>query len=689
MQSFKTFFLIVSLAGLFINTNGQNPIKNYEKELKKVEELAKKNLPKSALAEVKKIYNLAKKDGSAGSPQDAQIIKSLVYMTGLQQENREDNEVLSINEIEKEITTSKEPVTSILNSLLAEIYWNYYQQHRWQFYNRTQTTPIDIGVKKDDITTWGAEGFHKKIGELYLKSIKDEKLLQQTKLEPFDAIIVKGNVRHLRPTLFDLLANRALGYFENGERDIKKPAYAFEIDQASAFDPAADFVTRKFITRDSLSLQHKALLIYQKLIVLHLHDAKPDALIDADIQRLGFVKNKSVHPDKDQLYFNAINHIAQQFQDLPAAAQAWYLIANYYNEKANDYKPYGDTTHRFDKIKAKEICERILVQKDSSEGKINCYNLLSNINTQSLQFSIEKVNIPNQPFRALVKYRNFNQLYLRLIKPDENLKKQLENQYDEKYWSSIIAANPLKSWQQSLPATNDMQEHNVEIKVDALPAGDYLLVASTDKDFSNKKIILGARLFYVSNISYVNNENDFFVLNRDNGQPLASAAVQVWEQKYDYKTSKYIKEKARLYKTNANGFFQMEKKKIENNNYSNYSYLLDISHNNERFFMNDLIYDYYYYRNGNINIPEITTSTFLFTDRSIYRPAQTIFFKGIVINRNKNANNQIAENYETLIYVRDANSQDVDSMKVKTNEYGSFSGKFQLQQSGLNGEFRI
>ena len=55
-------------------------------------------------------------------------------MTGLQNENREDNEIFSITEIEKEITASKEPVTAILNSLLAEMYWNYYQQNRWEFY---------------------------------------------------------------------------------------------------------------------------------------------------------------------------------------------------------------------------------------------------------------------------------------------------------------------------------------------------------------------------------------------------------------------------------------------------------------------------------------------------------------------------------------------------------------------------
>ena len=305
-----------------------------------------------------------------------------------------------------------------------------------------------------------------------------------------------------------------------------------------------------------------------------------------------------------------INHIAHQYENTPAAAQAWYLLASYYEEQAATYKPNGDTTHRYARLKAKEICEKILQQNDVSKasppsgggglkGAINCYNLLNQINKKSLLFHLEKVNVPGQPFRSLVEYRNFNQLYLRLVKADDNLKKQLENQYDEKYWPAILGAKPIRSWDQALPATNDLQQHSAEIKVDALPAGEYLLVASTDKDFSNKKALVGARLFYVSNISFVNNTEDFFVLNRDNGQPLANAAVQVWEQKYEYKTSKYIKEKTKLYKTDANGFFKKEKQKEpDNNRYGNYSYLLDISHNNDRLFMSDLVYDHYYYRDN-------------------------------------------------------------------------------------------
>ncbi len=678
----KKLFVTIALFSLFtMNSFSQNPIKNYEKEWKAIEAFVSKGLPKSALTEVKKLYNLAKKEN-----QDAQVIKTLVYMTTLQTENREDNEVFSVGEIEKEITVSKEPVTSVLKSLLAGMYWNYFQQHRWQMYDRTKTA----NFKKEDIATWDAEDFHKKISELYLQSIKEEKLLQQTKLEPFDAIITKGNVRHLRPMLYDLLAHRALGYFENDETDIKKPAYAFEIDQASAFDPAADFIKRKFTTNDSLSLQHKALLIYQKLIAFHLNDAKPDALIDADIQRIQFVKEKSVHPDKDNLYFNAINHLTKTYPNLPAAAQAWFLVASYYNDKSAGYKPHGDATHRFDKIIAKEICERVLQQKDSSEGKINCYNLLNQINSLSLQFSVEKVNVPGQPFRALVNYKNFNTLYLRVIRADEKLKEQLLNQYDEKYWPTIIAAKPINNWQQSLPATNDMQQHSTEIKVDALPAGEYVLVASNDKDFNGKKTIIGARFFYVSGISYVNNSDDFFVLNRDNGQPLAKAAVQVWQQRYDYKQYKYIKEKGKAYTTDANGFFRMDKpKKDPDNYYNSYSYQLDIRHDGDKLFMNDLVNNYYYYTE-NKEDPKITTSVFLFTDRSIYRPGQTVFFKGIALVRNsKEKGGTVRSNYETTVFLRDANYKDVDTINVKTNEFGSFNGKFQLPQSGMNGQFSI
>src|SRR4029077_4741893 len=137
-----------------------------------------------------------------------------------------------------------------------------------------------------------------------------------------------------------LLAHRALDYFKNDERNITRPAYAFEIDEASAFDPAADFIRHKFITRDSLSLEYKALLLYQQLISFHLNDARPDALIDVDIERIEFANEKGVQENKKELYLAALNHVAHQYENLSAASQAWYLIAQQYNEDGDTYQPY-------------------------------------------------------------------------------------------------------------------------------------------------------------------------------------------------------------------------------------------------------------------------------------------------------------------------------------------------------------
>lgn len=667
------FILII----LCMKSNSQPPVKNYPAAWKKVNAFVSQNLPKSALAEVKKIYSLAKKE-----KQEAQVIKALVHMSAFQQETREDNDKLSITETEKELKTSTGISTAILNSLLAGQYLRYYNNNRWEMMDRTRT----VTFSKTDIATWDAEDFHKKISALYLLSLKDSKTLQNTRLEPWDALLVKGNVRHLRPTLFDLLAHEALEYFESGEEELSKPAEVFEISGAEAFDPATDFVKRKFTSPDSLSLQHKALLLYQQLIRFHLTDTKPDALIDADLKRLQFVYENSVHPEKEELYFSAVNHIARQYENLPAAAQAWYLLAEIYNERGQQYKPYGDSTHRYDRIKAREICEKLQLQKDSSEGKINAWNLLLQLNQKNFSFQVEKVNSPDLPFRVLVKYRHINGLHLRLIKADEKLREALENQYNEHFWPTLLKATALKTWWQSLPDTKDLQEHSTEIKADGLPAGEYILLASEQENPASKNTLLGARYFYVSAISYISQAENYFVLDRESGQPLAGASVQVWWRQYDYKKSKYLNTKRALYTTGAKGEFVLEKR-MDPENHTRNSFLLEIRHGKDKLFMTETENDFYY---SGANSEKESTRIHLFTDRSIYRPGQTLHFKGIVLWKDPGGRRAgVRQEYSSTLYLRDANYQDIDSLKVNTNDFGSFSGKFRLPSGTLNGAFSI
>src|SRR6185503_7110538 len=80
--------------------------------------------------------------------------------------------------------------------------------------------------------------------------------------------------------------------------------------------------------------------------------------------------------------------------------------------------------------------------------------------------------------------------------------------------------------------------------------------------------------------------------------------------------------------------------------------------------------------------------TYIFTDRAIYRPGQTIYFKGIMIESDGETNRILANRTETVI-LYDVNYQEVAKLPLTTNEYGSFNGTFTLPQNLLNGQMHL
>ncbi|MBO9573255.1 MAG: hypothetical protein J7497_13770, partial [Chitinophagaceae bacterium] len=145
---YKQVLLTVSFF-FFIFFISAQEMDNYDKSWKKIDELiAKSGLVKSALTEVNSIYARAKKENN-----EAQLIKALIYKISINEEIAEQSKYENIGLLEKEIETAKEPARSILNSIAAGYYWNYLQQNRWKFYNRTNT----VNFKKEDIATWSLD----------------------------------------------------------------------------------------------------------------------------------------------------------------------------------------------------------------------------------------------------------------------------------------------------------------------------------------------------------------------------------------------------------------------------------------------------------------------------------------------------------------------------------------------------
>lgn len=662
---------------LLVSAMAQEKKDAYDKYWKRIDSLIQvKGQPATALTETNKVYELAKKEKN-----EAQQVKALIYRTQLATMKEEDAIVKNIRMLEAEVSGSSIPAQAILQSLIAEKYWQYYQMLRWKLYDRTTT----INFVQTDMATWSADDLHKKIGELYLASIKNEKALQAIKLESFEAVIIKGNMRYLRPTLFDLLAHRALDYFKTDDRNVNKPADAFEVDDAIAFADAFTFVRHPFKTTDSTSLHYKAIQLYQRLLQYHLPDANPDALIDVDIARLQFLYNYAVMEDKTALYRAALSKIISQYGQRAATAQASYLLASTWNTESNQYDPLKDTTHRYDKLKAKEICEAVIQQKDSSEGKANCINLLAEITRKFINLETEKINVPGQPFRVLVTYRNVPQLYLRVVKMSRATREQLgTNTWDDKYWQQLANLPVIKTFTQTLPDTKDYQQHRTEIKADALPLGEYAFIISSKEDFGLTQNALAVQQFYVSKIAYIDKGQEYFVLNRESGAPIVRAAVQVWYKTYDNKLGKELENKGENIMTDKNGQFTLYPSKTNTTR----NFRFEITTPDDRLSLFDYTYNYIRPQTG--SEPKSQNKSFLFTDRSIYRPGQTIYFKGIVLNSRESSNeNAILANFTTTLILQDGNGQKVDSIVMTTNDYGSYNGKFTLPVNLLNGQFTI
>jgi len=435
-----------------------------------------------------------------------------------------------------------------------------------------------------------------------------------------------------------------------------------------------------FKGEDSLSGQLTALRLYQQLLRFHAKDVRLDAWIDADISRIQFVYQIAQMPEKDSLYMKALSKITTQYGTLAVASKAWYLQAQWWYEQGSIYDPLKDSIHRFDFTRAAAICELVLKHPDSSEGKFMCGQLLDAIRKRSFNLTIERVNIPNLPFRVLLSYKNINHLYGRIIRINESTKDSFDQNEGSKFWHKLSQMQVERYFQQQVPDTRDYQLHRVELRIDGLNPGQYILLASSDSAFSDSASMVMST-FFCSNIAFVKNGLDYFVVDRDSGHPLKSVNVRSFVQRYE--KGKPVYQLFKTYLTDQHVYFHLTSAKEFSNQVK-----LDFTMGKD--YMSNTQYLYY---SRDDNKDHTVTQKFnddIFTDRSIYRPGQTVFFKGLLITRDlKTKKYRAADQQNTKIFLLDVNNQKIDSLFLKSNEYGSIQGFFKLPQNLLNGHFAI
>ena len=625
----------------------------------------------TAVAEVERLYELAKQ-----KQQSDQMIRALAYVSGLNRDLQEDSELLNIERLRKEIQTAQAPVKQLLYSLLAKQYVDYLNQNRWRLYNRTKTTV----EKSDKVDTWSMATLHQQIQQAYLQSLEPASTLQKIRIDSWSQILSKGNSTNRRPTLYDVLAFEALDYFQQGESDLPKASYAFEIYDPLVFAPAATFATTRFETRDTSSLLYRSLRIYQLLLAFHLNDAKPEALLDADLSRLHFFHQHSVSPDKDQQYQQALSQLHQSFpkHELGALA-ALRRLEERYRLAGTFVSGISDAKERMAIAGIRQELIPFLKKFKKSEAQVRAKNLLQQIDQPLISVTTELVQIPGKSFLALATFKNTPQFSYRIIPLKEAW---IERSMDtDSMWIDVLAQRPIREVRQSLPLAGDLREHTTEIGIDGLPAGAYALVSSVKQDFSTTQNDLSLQFFHVSRISYINKGDQYVVVDRHTGAPLANAELEMIEEDYSYSTEQTEYHVVAHDITNQNGYARLPASR------SRRPVGVRIRWQNDTLFTRKT--GRYSFNFGHGHMPNHLV-TFLFTDRAIYRPGQTLYVKGIMVNRDgEGVNHHVIPGRPTRLGLYDANGDLKDEQQVFTNAYGSYSLRFTLPEGGLTGTWYL
>lgn len=672
---------------------------DYPKAWDKVAVFEQKGLPKSALEQTDKIFAQALKEKN-----QQQLIKGMIYKMKYKSTTEDGNFVKNLNYLESQLDSVDFPAKPVLHSMLAEMYWWYYQNNRYRFQDRTQTANFDSG----DINTWDLDRIVKTVISHYDKSLEKPEKLKSISVKVFEQLLLSFSDKDtiVRPTLYDFLANRALDFYMNEEAGLTKPIEEFNIDNDEFFKETAEFVNLKLFTTDTLSFNYKAIAAFQDLIRLHLSDKRVDALADIELRRLAFIYKKSKSQLKDNLYLNALETLEKKYQNTSVAAEIGLKIAETLNETGNDYNPLKSVAHKWDKKKAYAKANEVLALVDSKKDS-SIYQALKSlidvINNKSLKVTIEKENIPGRPFRALIEYTNLDKVFVSVYSITYSDLDEISKAYDKTARDKYIDRDEfiinyyknkptISKFTVAMPNDGDFQKHSAEIKLPALDKGIYFIkISSAETDeLANNCLSFGYTA--ITNISYISRMNndksaDFYFLSRETGQPLVNAEVMFYEDNYDYTSRKREMKLLGKQVTDENGFIHFV------HGASNNAFQFTVRYKDDFWkpMSQDILYPrtldmytYYSVENSTKN-----TRTFFFTDRSIYRPGQTIYFKGIVLSADNKNNADVLPKYSTTVTLRDANYQEVAKQDFVTNEFGSFNGSFTAPSGGMNGLMTI
>jgi len=383
--------------------------KKYAELWLKVEKFENDGLPKSALEVVNQIYTLAKSENN--SPQ---IIKAVIHKLKFKEQTEDHVFMELLKEVDSQIEQNEFPATNLLHYIKGNLYWQYYQNNRWNILDNKTTQDSNT----DDVSNWSPEKFIVKSSTHYLKSLEQENRLKQIPVQDFHDILVTGNSENLRPTLYDFLIFETIEFFSDQEISLVKAADQFSINNSNYFLPAKEFSDISIITKDTLSFQYKVVQLYQQLLHFRLNENNKNALLHADLERLKFIYSKAIMKEKDELFITQLENLKDEFNAIDDVSDVYYELAQIYRYKASLYDQSDENlkTYRWMNVKALEYINAAKEKFKDADGTKRCLNLENEITRPFLNLISEEVYLPNTAFPVRIEFQNIKKSSLHIYK---------------------------------------------------------------------------------------------------------------------------------------------------------------------------------------------------------------------------------------------------------------------------------
>ncbi|RGM67779.1 alpha-2-macroglobulin family protein [Phocaeicola vulgatus] len=488
-------------------------------------------------------------------------------------------------------------------------------------------------------------------------SLKDKDRLLLIPVEKLRPMVRVGEAskRYFRDNLYNLLARRAIQIMQQyrwqaaakANQTNSLPADMTDMDQ---------FVTYQFVPVSDCDLTAAVMQTYQSLLKAYDTETEREGWLLTGIDALNYLYRNFSGNFSNDVCQQELRKWIHTYPAVKTVPEAYLALAQFLQYQNNQV-------------------ERLRIVREGIAGypRYEGINQLKNIEKEILNASLSleiATAYPGEQQSVKVNYKNLTGITLQLYKVNLPVTSAvLQNRtthFESKY------ARLQREEHFSLKPTTDYLNVDTTLTIQAPQAGIYFLKAVPD----GKKGVSDGTLMNVTALKTIyrplpDGTLELVVVDAVSGQSVSEAEVTI----YTEKGGGYSPQQT--YQADKQGTL-----KLDFLNSNKYWYNAHTAADNAMPILNLWKNDYYYKESKRKEVLQ------LFTDRSIYRPGQTVYVSGLAYEMEKDSTRVLADKkYTVSLY--DANNNETGKVEVRTNGFGSFSGQFVLPSPCLTGYFSL